>query len=270
MSSNPDPQNSTSGDSERTVSPRALRRAENLQIVVAIGILTVAGTLYVNDMIQFPLLESVASVSYVRQIFRYFIYVTIAFITIKVVTITIYPFSSNKYLYWFHDIVTPFLYTFSPLLLIFGTIIGATLGQVESDGIVTFAISLLSIVTAGYRTYKLVTEKKEAHDSIAIEFGITKIVSSLIEKEATRERPVKVSELSDRYSLNIEGDRRISVNLNEVLLHLEQDPDLPVEKQNNKIWLTDIDRAEEYVASHNNSPKINYWETLNWFRYKPD
>ncbi|TKX61058.1 hypothetical protein, partial [Halorubrum sp. SP9] len=91
----------------------SLRRSENVQILIALGVLGLTGTLVAQNLISFPLLEGASESELVRWGFRFLVYATIVFLAAKLVTSAFYPSSKNRGLVALHEWVEPFIYVFS-------------------------------------------------------------------------------------------------------------------------------------------------------------
>lgn len=73
----------------RTKHSSLLRRQENIQILTAIGILGLAGTLFAQNLISFPLIDTLANAPNSELFARVFVYLNIAFLFSKVSLMTI-------------------------------------------------------------------------------------------------------------------------------------------------------------------------------------
>ena len=100
------------------VSESSLQRSENVQLLIALGVLGLAGTLFAQDLIAFPLLESASESNLIRWSFRILVYSTILFLFLKLATSTFYPGSESRLLIIFHEQVTPFGYMFASSLFL--------------------------------------------------------------------------------------------------------------------------------------------------------
>lgn len=244
----PDPQKAFSdlseslenGFGEARANRDELRRAENVQLVVAIGVLTIAGTLYVNNQISFPLLESVASVSYTRTLFRYFIYSTILFVVAKVATITIYPFTDNGLVLLVHDRIEPFLYAFSPLLITLGVGLGIVIGQIGYDTLITVASTIISATLAiiyswqAGKTQKKERKQKEARDAVYV------IIEALLTTKSFSDSPMTISEIVDLTELT-------NSEVDSVTNWLSENSASPVVRDGDEVWITNLAETFAYL-----------------------
>lgn len=221
--------------------PALERRAENIQLLAAIGILTLSGTLYVNGQIEFPLLEAMSEVSYVRDIFRYFVYLTILFVASKVVTITIYPIIESSFLLWIHERFEPFLFVFSPLLLTVASILAIVFGQFNTD-IIIISISILgAAIPAYFISKRMAIKKKEKREKIKRSSIVTDILQILTFGDFTRKNPIMTNILLEHYFP--ESAEEAQEMINELIV----DSTFPVENDGEYIWVSNVDEARRII-----------------------
>lgn len=91
----------------------SLKRSENIQVLIALGVLGLTGTLVAQNLITFPLLQGASESNLVRWGFRLLVYSTIVFLAAKLVTSTFYPSGRNRVLIALHEWIEPFIYVFS-------------------------------------------------------------------------------------------------------------------------------------------------------------
>jgi len=231
-----------------------LRRAENVQLVVAIGVLTIAGTLYVNNQISFPLLESAASVSYTRTLFRYFIYSTILFVVAKVATITIYPFTDNGLVLLIHDRIEPFLYAFSPLLITLGVGFGILIGQIGADTLVTATSTIISASLAIIYSWQAGKTQKEERKEEKARGAAHTIIGTLLASDSFEDSPITVDEIVDRTELT-------KNEVDELTSRLSNNSASPVMRDGDEVWITNL--AETFAYLNNIDADKLYISNVN-------
>lgn len=228
------------GTEGTNIDKESLRRAENVQLIVAIGILTVAGTLYVNEYISFPRLESLSSVSYVKTLFRLFVYSTILFVIAKVVTITIYPFTETELILTIHDRVEPFLYIFSPLLIALGLGFAFIVGEVGYGTLIVGLSGISSGLIAYFLSGRLSTIQREERKVRDVSKALEVLISVLARQNALENSPMQVTTIANKTGLSEDS-------VNELTKQASKEPTVPIKREGDSIWISNLDDAFTYV-----------------------
>lgn len=184
----PNNRNSEYNNDQSTIKTRSdslLRRQENIQILTAIGILGLAGTLLAQDIISFPLINTLASAPGANIFARIFIYLNVIFLFLKISLVTIRSQSSlissgqqerdyKAYLFpdrlvekarWFDQIILPGIFTgliviipVSVILLFLSNYVQENISGINVEVLVsaitaalitTFVLPVLQVLSSG-------------------------------------------------------------------------------------------------------------------------
>lgn len=228
----------------------SLRRSENVQILIALGVLGLTGTLVAQNLISFPLLEGASESELVQWGFRLLVYTTIVFLAAKLVTSAFYPSSKNRFLIALHEWAEPFLYVFSTsafgFLVVVMVLVQNTVLSFSNLIIVPLAV-IPSLILAGVYSRKrsATFERLRAAKADEVKF---RILWNLFIEEAwgTGIDEDKIV----NWTASDESEKQIRGVLNEMV----SDKDSLVQRENKKVKLTDRYEAVQ-VLKRNGVPE---------------
>lgn len=228
----------------------SLRRSENIQILIALGVLGLTGTLVAQNLISFPLLEGASESELVQWGFRLLVYTTIVFLAAKLVTSAFYPSSKNRVLIALHEWVEPFIYVFSTsafgFLVAVIVVVQNTPLSFSNLIIIPLAVIPSLILAVAYSRKRSATYER-LRDAKAEEVKF-RIIWNLFIEEAWG-TGIDENKIVN-WTASDESEKQIRDVLNEML----SDEDSLIQRENKKIKLTDRYEAVQ-VLKRNGVPE---------------
>ncbi len=145
------------------------RRKENVHILIALGIIGLSGSFYVQGLLQFPFLESFVSSSSLNKLFiRTIIYSNGIFLLIKLFTVTVRSPTGEGYIAYLDRTIGPILYTVSligTILLMLATAI-IRYWEIQPESLIVpilqfSALVITSIITLLVLSYQISVVKNK-------------------------------------------------------------------------------------------------------------
>lgn len=229
------------------------KRAENIQILVSLGIIGLAGTLYSQGVVDFPLVKGFASSEPVRSMFRVFIYSTGIFIIFKTITVSIYPVTDNETIQYVHNRVEPFLYLLSliglGLLITTSEILLPLLQSVTKSSDVIYVIV---IMTTSLLFSYLLTSRTAHYFHTHIEDVRDRIRKYVIEQlyryREREEDGIEIGYVSNAVYERLGYPRGVNLSIIEQeIQQMVQDENMPIEGKDGKVKITNEEDTATYL-----------------------
>ncbi|MEA1931944.1 MAG: hypothetical protein U9O06_10395 [Euryarchaeota archaeon] len=235
----------------------SLIRSENIQILIALGVLGLTGTLVAQNLISFPLLVGASESNLVLWGFRLLVYTTIVFLAAKLLTSTFYPSSKNRALIALHEWFEPFIYVFSTFsfgLLVFVVVLVQNTFLSFSNLIIILLAGIPSLILAGAYSQRRSAVYERVRDAKAEEIKF-RILWNLFIEEAwfsgmEEDKLIK-------WTMSDESEEQIRTVLDE----MASAGGSLVQKEDEKVKLTDRDEAFR-VLKRNGVPESELREIV--------
>lgn len=238
---------------EERKSRESEKRAENIQILVSLGIIGLAGTLYSQGVVDFPLIRGFASSEPVRGMFRVFIYSTGLFIILKTLTGSIYPMTDSETIQYIHNRVEPFLYLLSliglGLLITTSEVLFPLLQSVTESPDVIYTILIMG--SSALLAY-LLTRRTAVYFHSHIEDIRDRVRKSVVSKTymEREEDGIEIGILTNAVYSQSGYRRDLSPSMiNKEIQRMIQDEDVPIVSENGKVKITNEEDVSAYLGS---------------------
>lgn len=215
-------------------SEASMRRSENVQILIALGVLGLAGTLFAQGLIEFPLLSDASESSIVQWSFRFLVYSTALFLIAKLITSTFYPSSDSDLFLLVHEWIQPFVYSTSVALFISVTLLEIISQNTALPLPNLFAIIIGGVIAiySGYKYSERTAATYEEHRELEANEIQGKILSEIARRHAWDE---KINKKTLFRSIHIDSQNRAR----NILEKMISDENIPIDDREGNIRITD-------------------------------